>query len=95
MLEKRFFIGRVSSKDGIMDFDVEYYVVEKSKLYSIAIVKEQGTPCGEDREIEAEISFPISESRRCVESLARKLMSNLVTPRSMYECLDDLYEVWC
>ena len=94
-MEKRFLIGRVKAEDGIMDFDVEYYVVEKSKLYSIAIVKEQGTPWGEDRRIEAEISFPISESRGCVESLARKLMSNLVTPRSMYECIDDLYEVWC
>ncbi len=94
-MEKRIFIGRVSREDGIMDFDVEYYVIEKSRLYSIAIVKEAATPCGGDRVIEAEISFPISESRRCVESLARKFMSNLVTPRSMYECLDDLYEAWC
>ena len=94
-MEKRIFIGRVSRKDEVMDFDVEYYIIEKSKLYSIAIVKEQTTPCGEDRVVEAEISFPISESRRCVESLARKFMSNLVTPRSMYECIDDLYEVWC
>ena len=94
-MERRIFIGRVSRQDGIVDFDVEYYIIEKSKLYSIAIVKEQGTPYGEEREIEMEISFPISESRGCVENLARKLMSNLVTPRSMYECLDDLYEVWC
>jgi len=94
-LQKRFLIGRVNGKESILDFDVEYYIVEKSKLYSIAIVKEQAASCGEDREIEAEVSFPISGSKKCVESLARKLMSNLVTPRSMFECLDDLYEVWC
>ncbi len=92
-MEKRYFIGRASCGDSVTEFQVEYYVVEKSDLYSIELVKEDmayGNDCGH----ESATSFPISPSRSCVERLARTLMTNTVTPVEMYECLDDLYESW-
>ncbi len=92
-MEKRIFIGRANCENGVTEFQVEYYVVERSDLYSIELVKEESS-YGGGRGSESETSFPISPSRRCVEKLAKKLMANAVTPTEMYECLDDLYESW-
>ena len=86
-------IGRADCENGTTEFHVEYYVIEKSDLYSIELVKEESSYGGASDQ-ESETSFPISPSRSCVEKLARTLMTNSVTPTEMYECLDDLYEAW-
>ena len=92
-MEKRYLIGRVNCEEDVTEFMVEYYVVEKSDLYSIELVKEPSS-YGAEINSERETSFPISPSRKCVEKLAKTLMKNAVTPTEMYECLDDLYEAW-
>ena len=93
-LERRYFVGRAVCEEGIREFQVEYYVVERSDLFSIELIKEQGPGYGGDEMPESEQSFPISASRNCVEKLATTLLKNKVTPVEMYECLDDLYESW-
>ena len=93
-MERRYLVGRAFCEEGVKEFNVEYYVVERSDLYSIELIKEVGPSYGDSLLSETETSFPISGSRNCVERLARTLMNNRVTPVEMYECLDDLYESW-
>lgn len=94
-MEKRYLIGRVDcEKLEDCSFVIEYYVLEIGDLYSIEIVKEPVANCGSLEDNERITSYPISRTREQVERIARLFMRNAVTPMGLYDCLDDLCEVY-
>ena len=93
-MEKRYFVGRIlCGEDREETFTIEYYLLESGDLFSIEIVKETTDVFGETGEIEDIRSYPISHTRSVVERIARIFMRNAVTPVTMYECLDDMFEI--
>lgn len=93
-MEKRFLLGRVNiSEEECGDFIIEYYILEFNELYSIEIVKEAINNYGIEETAEIATSFPISRTRKVVERILTIFMRNSVTPISLFECLDDLYEI--
>ncbi|MBE6015009.1 MAG: hypothetical protein E7241_06560 [Lachnospiraceae bacterium] len=93
-MEKRYFVGRIQcGEDREETFTIEYYLLECRDLFSIEIVKERTDVFGESEDVENITSYPISHTRSVVERIARILLRNAVTPATMYECLDDMFEI--
>lgn len=93
-MESRILLGKVVV-DGVEceEFAIEYYILEADELYSIEIVKEVVNEYGIRQEPEIARSFPISRTKSVVERILTIFMRNYVTPISLFECLDDLYEI--
>lgn len=93
-MEKRFLLGRVTVNEAdCEEFIIEYYILEVNELYSIEIVKAAVNEYGRENAAEVATSFPISRTRKVVERILTIFMRNYVTPISLFECLDDLYEI--